>query len=52
MEAKLTECGRCGRHDHNLTYISTLDKHSPVTLHAAVCDECYPQGADAPTERV
>ncbi|HYQ36761.1 MAG TPA: hypothetical protein VER10_12945, partial [Mycobacterium sp.] len=47
-EADLTHCGLCGCHDHNLTYLSVADPHSPVTLHAAVCDDCYPEGADAP----
>ena len=47
----IDECGRCGRPDDNLTHIGINDVHSFVTLHAAVCDECYPQGADAPAVR-
>jgi hypothetical protein len=49
VDVDLTECGRCGRHDHNLTHLSIVDQHVSVTLHAAVCDDCYPEGADAPT---
>lgn len=41
-------CQCCGRFDDNLTYISVADRHLSVTLQAAVCDTCYPEGADAP----
>jgi hypothetical protein len=41
----------CGRVDDRLTHISVIDQHSAVTLHAALCDTCYPEGADAPKVR-
>jgi hypothetical protein len=44
-----TTSALCGRHDHNLTHIScAAAQGSLVTLHVAVCDNCYPQGADTP----
>jgi hypothetical protein len=41
-------CWLCGRHDHKLTDISAVSQCLATTAHTAVCDDCYPEGADAP----
>jgi hypothetical protein len=35
------QCMKCGEQQPNLVHISTIDPHSPVTLHAVVCNDCY-----------
>lgn len=41
-------CMACGELDDNLTRITLQDPDLPVLLGAMVCDDCYPEGADAP----
>jgi hypothetical protein len=48
VEAGLARCMRCGRPDDDCTSISVLGEGHQITLHAHVCDVCYPEGADAP----
>ncbi len=44
-------CYRCGRQDDRVTVVTLADQHSAALVHAMFCDDCYPEGADAPAAR-
>jgi hypothetical protein len=48
IHAQVDRCMMCGQPNEPMTHITTALPDTPITLHAVVCDDCYPEGVGAP----